>query len=321
MPMRRFTLILLAVAVVFLVWMLSQVGWANLARCVSQVGYFWPLLLVPYGLVNWLGAVSWHFLLLSGKARPPLSTLFFLRLGGESLNQLTPTASLGGEPFKAARLQVRGVPWEEATASVVIQKGILVLSLVLYIFLGLALTPILLTSVSTHLGSLSLGAVVFGCACLAFVVLQARNPCSTGIRLLEKFRLCPRRLKDKKKEFASLDAFLAGFYRKHPGRTFLVFILFFGSWVLHSVEAYLIFQLLGHPISWGLALCLDSLAMFITSLGFMIPASAGVQDGGNILLSLGFSLGATLGAAFSIMRRLREAFWLSLGLLVVAREK
>ena len=39
---------------------------------------------------------------------------------------------------------------------------------------------------------------------------------------------------------------------------------------------------------------------------------------GNMLLSLGFSLGATLGAGFSVLRRLREASWLLLGLLFVA---
>jgi hypothetical protein len=47
----------------------------------------------------------------------------------------------------------------------------------------------------------------------------------------------------------------------------------------------------------------------------------GVQEGGNILLALGFKLGFDLGAAFSILRRIREAFWLCLGLVVVWREK
>jgi len=61
--------------------------------------------------------------------------------------------------------------------------------------------------------------------------------------------------------------------------------------------------------------------MLFTALGFFIPAAVGVQEGGNILLALGFYLGFTLGAAFSVLRRIREAFWLSLGLLVVWREK
>ena len=90
--------------------------------------------------------------------------------------------------------------------------------------------------------------------------------------------------------------------------------------MIHGVEVYLIFWLLDHPVSWSLALCLDALTVLFAALGFMIPASVGVQDGGTILVSLGFNLGATLGAAFTIMRRIREAFWLSVGLLVVARE-
>jgi hypothetical protein len=44
-------------------------------------------------------------------------------------------------------------------------------------------------------------------------------------------------------------------------------------------------------------------------------------EGGNILLALNFDLGFTLGAAFSVRRRIREAFWLCLGLVVVWREK
>lgn len=319
--MRRLTYILLAIASLFLYGMLKEVGWSNLDHCFRQVGYFGLLLLVPYGFVNYLASLSWKFILVNNEARPSLRRLFFLRLAGESLNQLTPTASLGGEPFKAIRLQAGGVPWQEATASLVIHKGLMVLSLVLYIFMSLALVPFVLPVNSSLLGVLSLVALVLGGGGVAFVIVQRRNPCAMGIRLLEKWGLCPAFLKVKEAELDTLDSFLAGFYREHPGRCLLAFTLLFMSWVLQSVEVYLIFWLLSHSISWGLALCLDALAMLFVALGFMIPAQLGVQDGGNILLSLGFNLGATLGAAFSIMRRIREAFWLFLGLLVVAREK
>jgi uncharacterized membrane protein YbhN (UPF0104 family) len=132
---------------------------------------------------------------------------------------------------------------------------------------------------------------------------------------------CPKVLQEKEGFFANLDSSLSCFYRQYPGRAALTFFFYFLSWLLHAVEIYLMFWLVGHPISPGLALCLDSLAMLFASLGFFIPAAAGVQEGGNLLLSLGFNLGLTLGATFSILRRLREAFWLGLGLLVVWREK
>lgn len=319
--MRKINLGLLGLAFLFFVWMLHQVGWPVIWEQLLSVGWWWPVLLLPYGLVNWVEAISWDFLLLSPAHRPSLTRLFRLRLGGEALNTLTPTAGLGGEPFKASRLAAAGVPWQEATASVVIHKGIAILSLVLYILLGLALVPLLLTLSSSLVWLLLGGAILLGLGALIFVILQGRDPCVQGIRLLERFGLCPQFLKDKEPELESLDAQMAAFYREHPGRGFASLALFFLSWMIHAIEVYLIFWLLGHPISWSLAVCLDALAMLFTALGFFIPVALGVQDGGNILLALGFNLGATLGAAFSIIRRLREAFWMGLGLIFAAQEK
>jgi uncharacterized protein (TIRG00374 family) len=320
--LRRLNLILLTVAVIFFFLILNELGWAKLWDHLRQVGWYWPVLLLPYGLVNWLEAVSWKYILIDLPEKTSLSRLFWLRLGGEALNQLTPTASLGGEPFKAARLRADGVPIDQAAASVVIHKGILVCSLVLYIILGLALAPQYLPAALAHLKFLSLGALGLAAAAGAFVFLQHRGSFSSqGVAFLNRRGWCPKFLQEREGFFANLDASLSSFYREYPGRAALAFSLFFLSWLLHAVEVYLMFWLMGHPISWGLALCLDSLAMLFTALGFFIPAAAGVQEGGNLLLALGFNLGLTLGATFSILRRLREAFWLSLGLLVVWKEK
>ena len=314
-------MIFLAIASIFFVWVLNEVGWDTLGDYLWRVGWYWPALLLPYGLVNFLEAISWKYLILNLPPGISLNRLFWLRLGGESLNQLTPTASMGGEPFKAARLQAGGVPLDTATASVVIQKGILVLSLTLYIFLGLALAPVFLPDAMEHFAGLSLAALVLAAAGITFVAVQRQGPCGQVIRLFSKLGWCPALLKEKEGFLNDLDRSMSRFYRHHPGRAALAFTLFFLSWILHSVELYLMFWLLGHPIDWGLAICLDALAMLFTALGFFIPAAVGVQEGGNILLAVGFNLGFTLGAAFSVLRRIREAFWLSLGLLVVWWEK
>jgi len=321
-PMRRFNLMLLAFASIVLLLMLLGIDWQKLVHSFLQGVRYWPLLLVPYGLTSYFWAVSWNCLLAGKAGCPPLRRLFLLRLAGESLNQLTPTASLGGEPFKALRLHAEGVAWHEATASLVIHKALMVISLVLYILLSLAMIPTALPGISPHLAWFScLGTLLLGTAGCAFVVLQRRNPCTVLIGLLERVNLCPAVLRTKAPDFAALDAALAAFYRDHAGAGLLALLFYLLGWMVHVVEVCLIFWLLGHPIGLSLALCLDALSQLIAGLGFMIPVSMGVQDGGNILLSLGFNLGSTLGAGFSILRRFREAFWLLLGLLIVAREK
>jgi uncharacterized protein (TIRG00374 family) len=316
--MRRLNLLLLALATVLLVWLLWEIGWASLARHLRQVGWGWPILLLPYGVVSCLETLAWEFLLITKSARSRLVLLFWLRLGGEALNQLTPTASLGGEPYKVVRLQAAGLSFDEATASVVIHKALKVLSLLLYIVLGLLATPLLLPEASAHLTALSLAAAALGLGILAFIVVAGQDPCLRILRLLERVEMCPGFLKEKEEELSRLDARLASFYRSYPGKSLLAFLLLFLAWICHGVEVYLIFFLLGHPIGWGEALCLDALTMIFTSLGFFIPAALGFQEGGNILLALGFHLGAPLGAAFSILRRVREAFWMGLGLMVAA---
>jgi uncharacterized protein (TIRG00374 family) len=319
--LRRFNLILLAIACVFLIWILNKVGWGTLWQHLRLVGWYFPLLLLPYGLVNLLEAFSWKYLLLHQPNGPSLNRLFWLRLGGEALNQLTPTASLGGEPFKASRLKADGVALDVATASVVIHKGILVLSLALYILLGLALSPLFLPVAGWLLGAMGLLSLVLAAAGITFVVVQRQGPCGLGLRLLSRLGWVPRFLKERETFLDDLDRQLVGFYQEYPGRAALAFILFFVSWVIHAVEVYVMFWLMGHPLSWGLSICLDALAMLFTATGFFLPAAVGLQEGGNLLLALGFNLGLPLGAAFSILRRLREAFWLTLGLVVVWREK
>ncbi len=319
--MRLVNLILLVIAAIFFVWILNEVGWDTLGHYLWQVGWYWPLLLLPYGVVNWVEAWSWRYILVDPPAKTTVGRLFWLRLGGEALNQLTPTASLGGEPFKATRLQADGVSLEAASASVVIMKGILVLSLALYIFTGLALAPVFLPEVAKHMLFLCLGALVLAAAGVAFVIAQRRDPCGNSFRFLSRRGWLPHFLRDQEGFLEGLDTAMSQFYRQYPSRAALAFSLFFFSWLLHALEVYLIFWLLDHPISLGMAVCLDSLAMLFTALGFFIPAAIGVQEGGNILLAVGFKLGFDLGAAFSILRRIREAFWLCLGLVVVWREK
>jgi glycosyltransferase 2 family protein len=320
--MRRVNLVLLAVASIVMFLMLRRIDWGALLNCFLQVGNYWPLLILPYGLTSLFWAVSWRCLLVSTPRRPPLGRLFLLRLAGDSLNQLTPTASLGGEPFKALRLHARGVEWQEATASLVIHKALTVLSLVLYILVSMALIPVALPGLPRGLALFSLlGTLLLGIAGAVFVILQRRNPCVGFMRLLQRIGICPALLIEKEQELVSLDSYLAGFYREHPRAGIVALLFYLLGWLTHAFEVYLIFWLLGHPIPLAVALCLDALSQLVAGLGFMIPASLGVQDGGNILLSLGFRLGPTLGAGFSILRRFREAFWLLLGLVVVAREK
>uniref|UniRef100_C6DYF4 Flippase-like domain-containing protein n=1 Tax=Geobacter sp. (strain M21) TaxID=443144 RepID=C6DYF4_GEOSM len=321
--LHRINLALLALSALFLWVALSGADWQQLLSSLSAAGRYLPLLLVPYALTSFLWTASWSALLADAPA-PPAGRLYLVRLAGESLNQLTPAASFGGEPFKAQLLHAEGVGWQEATASLAVHKAVTVLSLVCYILAALLLLPAVLPRFPLPLALAGwVGTFVLGAGASVFLWLQRRSPCSSLIRLLQRLGLCPAALLSRQEELARFDATLSGFYRKRKRAAVIAFGLYLLGWAMHALEVYLAFRILGHPIPLELALCLDGLSQLASALGFMIPASLGVQDGGIVGLSLVFNLGATLGAGLSVLRRLREACWLSAGLLagvVLARD-
>jgi uncharacterized protein (TIRG00374 family) len=168
---------------------------------------------------------------------------------------------------------------------------------------------------------LVLAALGLGVAGVIFVLIQKRGLCQVAMTLLKKIKLFPRRLQEQEDALRRLDSQMASFYQHQHRKFYLSLGFFFLGWLCHGLEVYLIFYLLGHPLSLFTSLCLDALAILITSMAFFIPGNLGVQDGGNVLLALGLHLGAVLGVTFSVIRRLREAFWLAVGLVVLAYER
>jgi uncharacterized protein (TIRG00374 family) len=319
--MGKIKLLVLLIAAASLVWMFQVVGWPEIIGHLKLVGWYWPLILLPYLLVNLCDAASWYCCFERFPPGVTIGHLFFNRLAGEAVNVLTPMASLGGEPVKAVMLQQRGIALTDATASLVISKGVLVLSLAFYILLGLAAAPFLFHLSTGRWWALAAAALALGLGAVIFVVVQRYGMCRLGMAVMTRCRFLPRRLQEHEAALCRLDAQMSTFYRQHLWRFWLALGLSLLGWLLHGLEVYIIFDLLGQPIHLLTALCLDALATLISSMAFFIPGNLGVQDGGNILLAIGMQLGALMGATFSLIRRLREGFWLAVGLVVLAVDR
>jgi uncharacterized membrane protein YbhN (UPF0104 family) len=85
------------------------------------------------------------------------------------------------------------------------------------------------------------------------------------------------------------------------------------------VEVLAIFYAAGFPLSMREAIAIEALASVVKAMAFFIPGSLGVQDGGNVLLLALFGYPSSFGLTFSLVRRMRELLWISLGLLVLLR--
>src|SRR5437867_6968827 len=119
--------------------LVRNVGVAEVASHLRQIGWLAPLLPLPYIAVLMCDTQGWAC------AIPPTAQahvvpfwyLSLARLAGEAINDLTPTASIGGEPVKVYLLRARGLTTDAGLASVVVAKTTLTISQIVFILLGL----------------------------------------------------------------------------------------------------------------------------------------------------------------------------------------
>jgi len=297
----------------FLVW---EVGVSDILGYVRRIGWFAPLLLLPSVVIALCDAKGWACALPTTVRLPhiPLWRWSLARLAGEAVNNLTPTASLGGEPVKVYMLRIHGLPAEAGLASVVIAKTALTVSQIVFILLGL---PLFLH----RLGWVQQGWWILGPLLLlayGFAVLlirwQRRGLMSTIVRFLRRLLPRWRRLVQWEQRAGEIDVHLLHFYDGNT-RGFVSSIIYhFGGWIFGAIELLFFFYLMGVKAAPTDAFIIETMIQPLTVAALVIPGALGVQEAGGVFLCrlLGIDDGA--GLALMALRRARETVHNGIGL-------
>ncbi|HXU90918.1 MAG TPA: flippase-like domain-containing protein [Methylomirabilota bacterium] len=304
--------LMLTLGVTLLAVLVSQNDPAALLASIRQLS--WRIVIVlafPFALVNALDTLGWRFAF--RRDRVPFSTLFSARLAGEAFNLTTPTASLGGEAIKAWLVR-RHVSIAEGFTSVIVAKTTITVAQGLLLVVGLPCAWLLLPAGSPLLRIMAWLLVIEVVAVAAFVVVQLSGAFAGGGRALGRFPMIARLASG----LGRVDESLAHFYRREPVRLTLSIFFHFLGWLASALETWLILSLLGIDVSLLTATLIEAFSTAVRFATFMVPASLGALEGGNVALFGALGLGATAGMSFSLVRRLREATWIGIGFLALA---
>ena len=286
---------------------------AAIATSIARLGWRLAVLLCfPVGLVMFFDTLGWRFAFTRDTVG--LGMLMSARLAGEAFNMTTPTAALGGEAVKAWLLRGR-VPVDEGLSSVIVAKTTITIAQGMLLLLGVVLAWTSLAADSRLLVAMQwlLGLEILALA--VFVVAQTRGLAAFGGRLLGRVGI--HRF-ERHEALGRVDRALAGFYREQPARLALSIVCHLVAWLLGAVEAYLILWFLGTPVSLVTATVIEAFGTGIRFATFLIPGSLGALEVGYAATFAALGLGSTAGVSFSLVRRLREAVWIALGLAAFA---
>lgn len=306
----------------------------RVGELIAAAGVFGvALVLLPQLASLAVEALGWERAFRLIGSRPAFASLWRVRLATEALSQSLPAGALIGESVKPLLLGRRcGLSVEASVAGMAARKYLLVLSQSAYVMLLTLLGFDALQRVSRSVIRVDgLGWVgLSGGVSLLLLGLTLRQVFGRGraaervLSLLKRLPLAgARRLGvSAAAGFQRTDRAMERFFGSKPRELAVPAVLFLGGWLLESLETWLILRVLGVELDFLEVASFEALLSLLRSVLFVLPAGLGVQDLGYVtfVAALGAPDAANVGAAFVLLKRAKELFWIGVGYTLLGFE-
>jgi Lysylphosphatidylglycerol synthase TM region len=302
-----------------LILVFRNVNFSAMYSRIANVGYYFIPIYAVYGIGCLLDTAAWKVILTTPSKTISFSKLFQIHIAGESMYRFIPAGVVVGEAAKVFLLTKQSrFNGPEAISSLVIRKLLMGLSQGLYIGLGVFL-GILLSRVSVFVQLVSVGIslLVIGVFLAIGIKLSRGSLFNWLFRFLRKMPFVGTKVEKNKVFFEQTDFELKFFFVQKRRQGVLAFLLFFGGWLTEAFETYLIIAVLGIQVLAYQVMIFEPMVSLTRSLAFFIPGGLGVMDSGYVSAfgSAGIANVVTAGAAFIVIKRSKELFWIVVGLL------
>ncbi|MBI4371762.1 MAG: flippase-like domain-containing protein [Elusimicrobia bacterium] len=300
-------LILGAATFAFLLW---GFGPARVWERVAAFGWGFAVVLPFQIFDHMLNAAGWGLAFAPGAdGRLRFRDLVRVRIAGDGVNYLTPSASVAGEFVRPGMLG-NGAAEDAKVASVVVAKAAQAAAQALFVLLGLFYLLhwkfYALSGRQLAWGAAAMLLILGGVA--AAIVLSACEPPAWALRRFPEAlaRSRPVRL------------LLREYLRRHPGRMAGSVLCFALGYAWGAVEVWLIAFFLGLPLAASAALAVEFLSNLVDAMAFMVPAKIGTQEAGKTAIFAGLGLPPEAGFTLGLIRHARELAWAALGMSLYA---
>ena len=313
-----------------LAWVLRSADVGRALELVRSLGWRLPLLLLPNLCAFLSETTGWWISFGRLGARPRFPRLLAVRVVVDALMLGLPSGSVMSETVQPYLLKRRcGIPLETGIVATVARKFLVVVSHGLFLAVATVLAwPILDADSTAAIGRqglpwllLATAAVLVGAA-FGLVMATAHGRMADRVhRILDRLggRWMGSWLERNALRFQRTDDALATFFRSDPAGLVPPVALYVLGWFIRSLETWLFARLLGAPIPLAAAMVIETALILVRALAVPVPAGLGVQDTGYILClkALGVPDATTAGAAFVLLKRGKDLFWILLGFVLM----
>jgi uncharacterized membrane protein YbhN (UPF0104 family) len=332
--LRWLRLLAILLALTLLGWTFRDLDLSRVTAVIARAGggaLLWVL--VPMGCALAVESHGWAWAFRRSGHDVPFTGVWRARVTSEALALTLPAGMLFCEstkPFLLARHC--GLGTEASLAGMAVRKHLLLASQAVYIT-GFALlgAPFLEQASAGIIGGPGLSYLMLAVGAVVLAAAIGSGVCLRHGRIAERVRgalarlplpALRRRLEQSRGRFDRTDGELRRFFEGPLLGVSAPALPFLASWVLEAVETYLILRLLGVDLPFEAVAALEVALSFARHVTFILPAGLGVQDLGYVafLRALGAHDPLTMGAAFVLLKRAKEAVWALVGFSLLASD-
>lgn len=309
-------LALLLAGALLLISLIRRIGAERLVADLRRFGWGLGAIIAFELVIDASNTLGWRRTLTETPAVGFLR-LYWIRLAGTAINQLTPTATVGGEFVKAMFLgPALGTP--ATVASLIAARMSYAIGQAALVLIGLVALLTRLEGAPELAAAVIAGFVASLAGVLGFIALQRRGLFAGLARWAARLRLRPTLLARLESGGGALDAQLAALYRDRP-RAFVASV----GWhvvgqLIGLAQLWCILRWLNAPAPLVTCLAIEAFAIVADSAMFFVPGRVGVQEGGRVLIFTALGMSAATGLAAAVIIRLAQLGSAALGLAAYA---
>lgn len=307
----------LGVGIVLFAAALYYINVDNAVRTIRHLGVALPLALFFSGL--WHLVRTWAWAWCFPQPRPVgFLRLARVRLAAEAFSYLT-LRGIAGEPLKVVLLNDR-VDTRAATAAVALERLAYMVGTTLIVGIGSVAAMVLLPLTPVWFRVFRVFAVVAAIVgVMTALVISGR-----GSYVQAMFTGWDRRFGTTisggrvSRFIAAVERQMLDLVRGNPRRLAVLLTATVLSYVFMALEAWVILQASGTPVSAVGALAVETFSRVASFASAFIPANLGALEASSLAAVAAAGI-ATGGAALALARRIRGLFWAGVGLAIYPR--
>jgi glycosyltransferase 2 family protein len=306
--------------ILIFVFIVYEIGMWRIWENIKKITWQNFLILMVLRLLYWiLRTINWKVIIQQFNQGNSLLHLFNARICSHAVNQLTPSAQVGGE---AARIyMVQGTSKKISLASVIVDKTIEFISVIVFTIIAVAVA-IIRIPMPGKIKTLLISSATAGMLLLLFVLSkQKKGMFEWFIELMARMKIKFKFLEKNREKIKETDVYISDFYRKHRMAFLKVFLLYSLLIMLWVTEIHLTLIFIGAVNITFLDSFLITVLGNLAFLFPLIPGSLGIYEATYVALFALLGKGTAIGFTLVLIRRIIALIWAGFGLIGMLKGK